>query len=589
MKRTLLSISLAVFAAVAVLGGGIALSQGQADPSDVTPIKAEDMQTCMDCHESGTDTLKAVNREGLAKSPHKDLTCQDCHATVDGAPHTEAMLADKPACANCHTDEGDAYEKCSHAKPDKVKGDHPTCVNCHSDTADPHAVRPVKTWSREDRALLCSSCHSQKDRMARYGVDTEAVDSYNDSFHGKALLKFHYTKAAICSDCHGEHTVLPSSNPAAATNRANGDKVCSKPACHPGANVNFAMSGANHLRLKLKESPVLAGIDLFFKALVLGVIAFMLLGIGLDLRTKVFGKNPPRSGKPIGVTIALSFGFIVAGLALAVFNKVTQASYCAIIAAGLVVLSFVLHMSRPKQIHHMHEKLYPRFNAMQRWQHGLLMVSFTTLILTGFPLHFYKADKLQSIYDLFGGLAGARAAHRVAAVGMIVVFLWHTGDLFIKWAKSGFSFKGWTMLPTWQDLKDFVHLSKHHVGMAKEPPQYGKFGFKQKLDYLAEYWGVPLMVATGFILWFPIYWGNRLPEIALSAALVAHGWEATLAFLAIITWHMYNEHFNPEAFPMSKVWLTGTMDEEEMDREHPIEKQRLETEGKVIKPPKPSF
>ncbi|HVT12335.1 MAG TPA: cytochrome b/b6 domain-containing protein [Fimbriimonadaceae bacterium] len=588
MKRLLLSVSLAVFAIVAVIGGGIALSQGGSPgQSDVTPIKPDDVAACLDCHSTEIEGKHAVDTAALAKSPHKDLKCQDCHANITGAPHTKEMLSEKAECGNCHTDEDAAYKKCSHAKPDKVPGDHPTCVNCHNDHNDPHDGRPIKTWTREDRVKLCSNCHSQKDRMSRYGVDTDAVSSYDDSFHGKALLKFHNTKTAICTDCHGDHTVLPPNDPNAATNRLNGNKLCSKPECHPGATVNFAMSGANHLRLKLKQSPVLAGIDLFFKSLVIGVITFMLFGIALDLRTKVFGKTPPKSGRPIGIVIALSFLCIVAGLALATFDRIQEASYAAMGAAGFILLSFVLHMSRPANIHHGKQKLYPRFNAVQRWQHGLLVICFTTLIATGFPLHFYKADRLQAVYQFFGGLSGARVAHRIAAVGMIIVFLWHTGDLLVRWAKQGFSFKTWTMLPTWQDVKDFVHLSKHHVGLAEEPPRYGKFAFKQKLDYLAEYWGVPLMVVTGFILWFPIYWGNRLPEIALSAALVAHGWEATLAFLAIITWHMYNEHFNPEAFPMSKVWLTGTMDEEEMAREHPIEKERLEAEGRVIDPDRP--
>lgn len=593
MKRMLLSISLAVFALIAVIGGGVALSQGggggQAKPSDVTPIKADDVQSCLDCHSSEIEGKKAIDVAGLSNSPHKSMKCQDCHSAITGAPHTKEMVTDKAACGNCHTDQDEAYKKCSHAKADKTPGDHPTCVTCHAKNSDPHSVNPVKNWSREDRVALCSNCHAQKERMSRYGVDTDAVASYNDSFHGKALLKFHFTRAAICTDCHGDHTVLPPDDPLAATNRAHASQLCSKPQCHPGASVNFAMSGANHLRLKLKTSPILAGIDLAFKCMVIGVISFMLIGIALDLRMKVFGKTHPKSGKPVGLMIALSYIFIIAGLALAVFDKVQQASYCAMAAIGLIILSFVLYMARPANIKHGKQKMYPRFTPAQRWQHVLLMICFTTLIATGFPLHFYKADRLQAIFQLFGGLSGARAAHRTAAIGMIAVFLWHTGDLFIKWAKSGFSFKGWTMLPTLQDLKDFVHLSKHHVGITEEPPRYGKFGFKQKLDYLAEYWGVPLMVVTGFILWFPIYWGNRLPEIALSAALVAHGWEATLAFLAIITWHMYNEHFNPEAFPMSKVWLTGTMDEEEMDREHPVEKDRLETEGKVITPPKQTF
>jgi cytochrome b subunit of formate dehydrogenase len=586
MKQWLLSATLAISAVIAVFSGGVALSQQPQTPLlEITQIKSEDVQSCMDCHSESMEGAHKVNLPGITQSQHKSLKCQDCHSSITGASHTKAMTADKAACGNCHTDEETAYRNCSHAQPDKVAGDHPTCVNCHSSTSDPHSLHPVAAWSRTDRVRLCSKCHSDNERMARYGVDTDAVSSYEDSFHGKALMKFGYERAAICIDCHGVHVVLPPGNPNAATNRANGDKVCSKPECHPGAKVNFAMSGANHLRLKMKQSPVLAGIDLFFKSLVFGVILFMLFGIGLDLRTKVFGRTRPKSGKPIGVVIALSFIVIVAGLALATFDRVTEASYCAAAAIGLILLSFVMLQSRPAHIHQARQKQYPRFTAVERWQHGFLVLSFSTLIATGFPLHFYKAERLQTAYEVFGGLSGARSAHRVAAVGLMLVFLWHTVSLLIRWAKSGFSFNGWTMLPTLQDLKDFVHLSKHHVGLVKEPPQYGKFAFKQKLDYLAEYWGVPLMAVTGLILWFPIYWGNRLPELALSAALVAHGWEATLAFLAIITWHMYNEHFNPEAFPMSKVWLTGTMDEEEIAREHPIEKQRLETEGRTISPP----
>jgi len=177
--------------------------------------------------------------------------------------------------------------------------------------------------------------------------------------------------------------------------------------------------------------------------------------------------------------------------------------------------------------------------------------------------------------------------HRTAAIGMIIAFLWHVGELFIRWAKGGFSFKEWNMIPTWRDVADLIHLSRHHVGLAENPPRFGKYTFKQKLDYLAEYWGIPVMVVSGFILWFPVYWGNRLPEIAISAAIVAHGWEATLAFLAIIMWHVYNEDFNPDAFPMTKVWLTGLMDEEEMERDHPIEKERMEAEGRVVLPPNP--
>jgi hypothetical protein len=46
--------------------------------------------------------------------------------------------------------------------------------------------------------------------------------------------------------------------------------------------------------------------------------------------------------------------------------------------------------------------------------------------------------------------------------------------------------------------------------------------------------------------------------------------------LAIVIWHFYNTHFDPEHFPMNRVWLTGTMTASEMAREHPLEKQRLD-------------
>jgi len=277
----------------------------------------------------------------------------------------------------------------------------------------------------------------------------------------------------------------------------------------------------------------------------------------------------------------------VSGLGLAVLDFVHQATICAIAAITLIAFSLILYFARPRKAGPVAHRLYPRLSVNQRLQHILLMACFTVLILTGFPLHFYKVDALRAIYSVIGGLQGARMIHRTAAIGMIIAFLWHVGELFIRWAKGGFSFKEWNMIPTWRDVADLIHLSRHHVGLAENPPRFGKYTFKQKLDYLAEYWGIPVMVVSGFILWFPVYWGNRLPEIAISAAIVAHGWEATLAFLAIIMWHVYNEDFNPDAFPMTKVWLTGLMDEEEMERDHPIEKERMEAEGRVVLPPNP--
>lgn len=531
----------------------------------------------MECHSDAQDPFPAVRDKALAHSAHKSLKCQDCHSSIDAAPHTDEMRKDKPTCGNCHPDEQEAYSQSSHSHADKVAGDHPTCITCHSDK-DPHAVRPIKQASRASTALLCSSCHEQTARMSRYGVDPDAVASYNESFHGKAVLKFGNLKAAICIDCHGVHDVLPPENPKAHTNPANGAKLCSKPACHPGANVTFAMSGANHLRLMVKRGPALHAIDLFFRILTGGMILFLTGGVALDLRKKVFSKTPPRSGRISALLTSLSFLGMVAALSVAAFNQVLQATYLFAGSVGILVLSYLVYFAlRPKSADSVQAmRHYTRFDRIHRIQHAVLMVSFIMLISTGLPLRFAQVDLLHRPWAFIGGLEGARLIHRIGAVTLIAVWLWHVLDLLVRWKRQGFSFRSWTMLPNLKDVRDFIQTSMAYVGLSHAEPRYDRFQFRQKMDYLAEYWGVPIMVLSGFVLWFPIYWGNRLPEQAVAVALVAHGWEATLAFSAIIMWHLYNEHFNPDNFPMSKVWLTGTLSREDMEREHPVELERLD-------------
>ena len=72
-----------------------------------------------------------------------------------------------------------------------------------------------------------------------------------------------------------------------------------------------------------------------------------------------------------------------------------------------------------------------------------------------------------------------------------------------------------------------------------------------------------------YVVWLP----GRTDALVIDPGLEP---EAILAFLAIIIWHMYNVHFSPAAFPMSKVWLTGKISREQMMREHPLEYEALQ-------------
>lgn len=68
-----------------------------------------------------------------------------------------------------------------------------------------------------------------------------------------------------------------------------------------------------------------------------------------------------------------------------------------------------------------------------------------------------------------------------------------------------------------------------------------------------------------------------VPKWAVDVAQIVHSYEALLAFLAILIWHLYHVHLNPEVFPMSRVWLTGKISEQELKEHHPLEYERLKS------------
>ncbi len=219
---------------------------------------------------------------------------------------------------------------------------------------------------------------------------------------------------------------------------------------------------------------------------------------------------------------------------------------------------------------------FVRLSGFQRVQHLAMLVSFLVLALTGIPMRFPGTHWLGAIYDVIGGLATARAIHRVAALVMIADGLVHASYLAVLLVRHRFRlWEAWPMLPTWKDARDWWATSLYYFGLRKELPAYDRFNFREKFDYFAVFWGLPVMMLSGLILWFPVFFGNRLPDLAIPMAYIAHSDEAILAISAIVVWHFYNVHYNPDKFPMSRVWITGRISEEEMLREHPLEYARI--------------
>ena len=207
---------------------------------------------------------------------------------------------------------------------------------------------------------------------------------------------------------------------------------------------------------------------------------------------------------------------------------------------------------------------YPRFDKWQRIEHGLLLVSFTVLAITGLPQRYPDTMWGNTMIEMMGGIELTRQIHRLAAIVLMLETIYHGGAVTYKvWVKRVAP----TMAFGLQDVKDGLHALAYNLGLSKTHPQMGRYTFAEKFEYWAVVWGTVVMIITGFILWNPIAAAQFLPGQFIPASKAAHSGEALLAVLAIITWHVYNVHikyFNKSIF-------TGKISYREMIEEHPRE------------------
>ena len=159
----------------------------------------------------------------------------------------------------------------------------------------------------------------------------------------------------------------------------------------------------------------------------------------------------------------------------------------------------------------------------------------------------------------------------VGAVLIILSGLYHLVYLGVKAKKRTLPF---SMLPTPKDLFDLRDNILFMLGLRAERPRFDRYNYMEKFDYWAVFWGIIMMVGSGFIFWFPVQFSRFLPTFVLTSAQIIHGEEATLAAIFLFVVHFYNVHLKPSIFPMNWTWLTGRTSLEFMKEEHPEEYQR---------------
>ncbi len=239
------------------------------------------------------------------------------------------------------------------------------------------------------------------------------------------------------------------------------------------------------------------------------------------------------------------------------------------------------------------DEIFLRMNLAERIQHFLLILTFSLLIITGLPLFFYEFKVFKWLLPTETTFMIRGFIHRAAAViliGTVVLHVVYT--VFTARGRSNFR----AMIPKFKDVKDAFEVLWHNLGFTRflykmgilrkffdrhpywlfrEYPKFDRYNFIEKFEYWAVAWGSFVMIVSGFFMWNVELSLRLFPLWVHDIFVIVHGYEAMLAFLAVIIWHMYNVHLNPEVFPMSKIWLNGKITGHELRTLHPLEYNKI--------------
>ncbi len=225
----------------------IGLPSGHAAQKTHSAQKLKDTD-CLACHSDSTLAHEVngkpeslyVDQDKLSHSIHGSMfSCVDCHTDVKSLVHETPPK--QATCTQCHADAQTAYAHSIHGRPAR-DGQNPaaTCQDCHGDA---HAILAAddrkSPVNHANIPATCGTCHGQKFLMESNGESTQPFISYQASVHGRAVEKGSM-KAAVCTDCHGAHEILPANDAQSPIYKFNVPATCGK--CHVDVADTFARS-----------------------------------------------------------------------------------------------------------------------------------------------------------------------------------------------------------------------------------------------------------------------------------------------------------------------------------------------------------
>jgi cytochrome b subunit of formate dehydrogenase len=612
---------------------------GKNSPANAKPSNAD----CLACHNdatlqkdgpNGKPISLYVNEDHFKNSVHSVFSCTDCHSDVKQSPHETTPK--KATCAQCHEQAQKDYDHGFHAKA-VARGDTQaaTCVDCHG---SPHETVPSSDHNskvyRTNIPKTCAACHGLKLVVESRGVSTQPAFSYQESVHGKAVAAGSQ-KAAVCTDCHGNHDILPPGDPSSSIFKFNVPQTCGK--CHEAVKSEFMTSthgqaltrgnwsapvctdchgihlikkhvdptssvaaqnlarttcGQCHESVKLSQefgiagrraSTYLASYHGMASQLGSSVVANCASCHGVhnilpssDPRSMISQQNLAKTcgqchpGANENFTkgkVHLDNAALEADVGTVVVRWVRKFYLwvIAVVIGGMALHNLIVWRNKAVKQRRQQRRVVERMSRSQRVQHFVLLISFITLVITGFALKFPTSwfARLLGMGETWRSII-----HRIAGVVLIGAGAWHV--VYIRFSREGRALIK-DLLPKASDATGALDVMRYHLGFSSKHPQFGRFGYAEKAEYWALVWGTILMAATGLMAWFKVGVGSVLPRWSIDVALAIHFYEAILATLAIVVWHFYLVMFDPDTYPMNWAWFDGKMSLEQYKREHPLD------------------
>ncbi len=576
------------------------ISHNQVDPTSPRP-HGEDVSlvSCGDCHDEEAELYLKHGR--LTVGTDADIPkCSDCHGTHDILPVSDDRSRVHPnhlceTCTACHMDVNllknhhvlrdepiKLYQGSIHGR--MIKGRSrvaAACIDCHSPRSEgelPTAHR-ILSPSDPDSSVYhftvpstCGKCHQA------------VAKDYLAGVHGQLVLRGDMD-APVCTHCHGEHGILPVSDLRSPVSAARLTQATCTP-CHESVALDErfgVLTGGLRSYVDSYHGHKRKGSDVHVAncASCHGVHRIL---PHTDPQSSVYPENlqhtcgechpgissvmaqSPIHGPELGTVRGWPHFFAI------------MYKWLIGVTIGFMLIHNVAHWLRHMKLRSTGDCVI-RMTTGEVTQHWLLMISFMVLVLTGFSLRFSEASWVQM---LFGWGEGAGflirgTIHRVAAAVFTYCGVWHAIYLCTRRGRSWFH----DMLGSKRDLVDMKSNVLFFLGRCNEPPKFRRFSYIEKMEYWALIWGSVLMTVTGIFLLFENYFIEhwKINKVVLDVAQVVHYYEAWLATLAILVWHIYATVFNPSVYPMNPSWLKGKMPKDMFEEEHPaasIQEQHFE-------------